>query len=98
MREVIAINERGDSKSWRAYRNQGCLSVSLAGQRKYAEAERDLVAAYQGLLQRPNLDPAEQISNLRQLEEWMVKLYQRWGKAEKAAECRKKLAAHPRPR
>jgi tetratricopeptide (TPR) repeat protein len=77
-------------ESWQRFREESLLGASLAGQKKFTEAEPLLLAGYQGMdarregIQVPNryyLDFARQS---------IVHLYHAWGKREKAAEWSKK--------
>jgi eukaryotic-like serine/threonine-protein kinase len=69
------------------------LGASLAGQKKYAEAEPLLVSGYEGMRQRADTVPVYNRSQLEQAGKWIVQLYQDWGQPEKAAEWRAKLSA-----
>ncbi len=61
--------------------HHGMCLVELA---QYEEAEPLLLEAYRGLLLDPALDTKDTIR-------YLVKLYDTWGKPEKAAEWRAKL-------
>jgi serine/threonine protein kinase len=70
------------------------LGESLAGQKKYLDAEPLLLQGYQGLEQRqssmsPSLRPVRRV---KESLERLVRLYDAWGKPTKAAEWKKKLS------
>jgi hypothetical protein len=67
------------------------LGASLAGQRKYGDAEPLLLAGYQGLSNRESTIPAPNRSAIEQAGERIVQLYQDWAMPEKAAEWREKI-------
>jgi len=77
-------------EEWQRFRAESLLGVSLAGQKKYAEAEPLLVEGYQGMRERkPRMDLPDWYY-VDRAHEWLVQLYQAWGKPEKAAEWKKK--------
>jgi hypothetical protein len=69
------------------------VGASLAGQKKYSDAEPLLVSGYEGLVQRQSTIPADKRSALEQAGSRIVQLYEGWGKSEKATEWRHKLEA-----
>jgi tetratricopeptide (TPR) repeat protein len=91
LREALHNYEKTAGTSWPQYWSQSLLGAALVGQSRYAEAEPLLVSGYQGLLQRRATIPFEDRPVSAQAGERIVQLYERWGKAEKAAEWREKL-------
>jgi tetratricopeptide (TPR) repeat protein len=89
--DALTSQEKKSPDSWERYNSQSMLGASLAGQRKYVEAELLLLSGYQGLLQRQASVPWENQSAISQAGERIVQLYQDWAKAEKAAEWQEKL-------
>ena len=77
----------------------GCQSASPSQvefahapqQKKYAQAEPLLLEGYSGMLARKDRIDVPEWYYLDRAREWLVQLYQDWGKPEKAAEWRKKL-------
>jgi hypothetical protein len=63
--------------------------ASVAGQKKYAEAEPLLLEGYQGMVVRKDKMEIGDRYHLDRAREWIVQLYQAWGKPEKAAEWKK---------
>ena len=66
------------------------MGASLAGEKKYAEAEPLLLEGYQGMLARKGSIAAPDRFHLELAHQWIVQLYQAWGKPDKAAEWKKK--------
>ena len=84
-------NKAQSWKSWQEYNFQNRLGASLAGQRKYADAEPLLVSGYEGMLERRNAIPAYDLPLLEEAGTAVVQLYQDWGKRAKTLEWREKL-------
>jgi tetratricopeptide (TPR) repeat protein len=93
LREALGNYEKLNSGIWGRYDTQSLLGASLAGQRRYADAEPLLLAGYAGLLQRQNAIPADTRPVVEEARERIVHLYQDWGKPEKAAAWREKVQA-----
>ena len=78
-RETLEFNEKKQPDDWQRFRAESLLGATLAGQKKYAEAEPLLLEGYQGMLARkermgvPNCIPDR-------APEWIVQLYQLWDK------------------
>jgi non-specific serine/threonine protein kinase/serine/threonine-protein kinase len=90
-REALKTYEKTSSDSWERFSSQSQLGVSLAGQKQYAQAEPLLVSGYEGLIQRRATIPAGNRSSLDGAGPGIVRLYEDWGKPEKAAEWRARL-------
>ena len=58
---------------------------------KFGDAEPVLLQGYDGMKQRVAQIPPEARIRLRKVVEWIVSLYEAWGKPAKAAEWRKTL-------
>ena len=91
---------RGDN--WYRSRSESLLGESLLGQKKYAEAEPHLIGGYEGMKQHAARIPAQFKHYLTEAGERVVRLYEAWGKPEKAAEWRASLqppagAEQPKP-
>jgi len=91
LREALNSHAKSSTNTWVRYNCQSLLGASLAGQRKYAEAEPLLLSGYQGMLQREATIPWERRPALNYGAEWILELYESWGKPEKAGEWREKL-------
>jgi non-specific serine/threonine protein kinase/serine/threonine-protein kinase len=78
------------NNSWTRYYCQSLLGASLAGQRRYAEAEPLLLSGYQELLSREASIPFSVRSRFLNSERhWIVQLYTAWGKPDKATEWKR---------
>ena len=89
-REALACFERVGSRAWERYDSQGLLGASLAGQKKYAEAEPLLLAGYAGMVEREATVPAVNRLIQENAASWIVRLYREWGAPERAAEWQRK--------
>jgi tetratricopeptide (TPR) repeat protein len=77
---------------------QGLLGGALVGQKKFTEAEPLLLQAHAGLVQRGAARPSSsRLVLLNDVAGQLVRLYEEWGKPEKAAEWRRKLGDRASP-
>jgi serine/threonine protein kinase/Flp pilus assembly protein TadD len=91
-RECFALREKLPSDDWRIFDTRSMLGASLAGLKKFAEAESFLVAGYDGLEQQKGQLPAEAQEPLAEAARRLAEFYEVSGQAEKAAEWRKREA------
>jgi tetratricopeptide (TPR) repeat protein len=91
LREALNSHDKSSPNSWVRYNCQSLLSASLAGQRRYAEAESLLLSGYQGMLLRKTTIPWERRSALNYGAEWILQLYESWGKPDGVVEWRDRL-------
>jgi serine/threonine protein kinase/tetratricopeptide (TPR) repeat protein len=89
-REAVEFNRKKQPDHWQRFRAEGLVGASLAGQKKYAEAEQLLLDSYRGMLARKDRIAVPDWYHLKRAREWIVQLYQEWGKPKEAAEWRKK--------
>jgi serine/threonine protein kinase len=92
-REAVAITERLPLVNARRFLWMGLLGAALLGQEKYAEAEPFLLQGYEGFKQQERILPADEKPRLRQMGEWVVRLYEATNQPEKAGAWREKLKA-----
>jgi non-specific serine/threonine protein kinase/serine/threonine-protein kinase len=78
---------------WSTFHTESLLGASLPGQKQFGDAEPLLIGGYKGLKQRAAEIPAPLQRHLTEAGERVVRLYDEWGKPEKAAEWRAKLAS-----
>lgn len=90
-REALNTYQRTMSESWERYNAQSLLGQSLAGARKYDEAEPLLISGYQGLIERRGKIPALSQPDVGSAGDQIVHLYEDWLKPDKAGEWRIKL-------
>jgi tetratricopeptide (TPR) repeat protein len=91
LREAVGAAEKTGPDTWNRYYFQGLLGASLAGQKRYAEAEPLLVSSREGMLQRETTIPADRRTQVTEAGKRIVDLYESWAKQEEAAEWRLKL-------
>ena len=89
-REALETDKRIQPDNWQRYRAASLLGASLAGEKKYAEAEPLLLEGYRGMLARKEKIDAYDLYHLDLARKWIIQLYQAWGKPEKAAEWKPK--------
>jgi tetratricopeptide (TPR) repeat protein len=93
LRECLAIRRKTQPGAWKAYYAQSLLGGALMGQGRYAEAEPDLGQAYAGLKAREGqIPPLLARHRVAEAGHRVVRLYEAWGRPEKAAEWRRKLS------
>ena len=79
-REAVETDSNNQPDDWRRFRAESVLGSSLAGQKKYAEAEPLLVEGYQGMLARKDRIGVPDWYHLDRAREWLVQLHRTWGK------------------
>lgn len=89
-REALEFDQTDQPDNWQRFRAASLLGASLAGQKKYSEAEPLLLEGYQGMVARKDQIGVPDWYHLDRSREWVAQLYQSWGKLEKAAKWRKK--------
>jgi eukaryotic-like serine/threonine-protein kinase len=89
-REAMEADQKKQPDDWQRFRAESLLGASLAGEKKYAEAEPLLLEGYQGMLARKDRIAVPDRYHLDLAHRWVVQLYQAWGKPEKAAEWKNK--------
>jgi len=90
-REALNTYQRTRPEAWERYDAQSLLGQSLAGERKYGEAEPFLISGYQGLIERRDKIPAISRPDVASAGDQIVRLYEDWPKPGKAREWRIKL-------
>ena len=85
-RESCQFFRKDNPDGWQTFRTESLVGASLAGQKKYAEAEPLLVKGYQGMLARKNRTDVPEWYHLNRAHDWVVQLYQAWGKQTQATE------------
>jgi tetratricopeptide (TPR) repeat protein len=90
-REALDAYRRTSPAAWERYQSESLLGQSLAGARKFDEAEPVLISGYRGLVQRRTMIPAVSQPDVDAAGDQIVRLYEDWLKPDKAAEWRAKL-------
>jgi eukaryotic-like serine/threonine-protein kinase len=92
-REALEFNQKEGPDDWDRFRAESLLGASLAGQKKYAEAEPLLLNGYKGMEAQQDQVLMPNWYNLDLTRDWLVQLYEGWGKPAKAAKWSKSLQA-----
>ena len=94
-KDLRVVPENSKADTFYRYNWETVLGASLVGQKKFAEAETYLLEGYAGMKRKP--EPAQGAGfglahfTLEDAGQWILRLYQEWGKPEKAAEWRAKI-------
>jgi eukaryotic-like serine/threonine-protein kinase len=91
-RECLAIRERQNPDDWLTFNARSLLGGSLLGQKKHAEAEPLLLAAYEGMKQREARIPTNGRPRLKETLQRLVQLYDATGRPDQTAEWKQKLS------
>jgi hypothetical protein len=91
-REALKIRESKDADAWTTFNTKSLLGAALLGQKKYIDAEPLIVAGYEGMKAREPKIPVIAKPRLTQAGDRVIKLYESWGKPDKAALWRARLA------
>jgi len=97
LHECLALREKIQPDEWSTFNTRSQLGGSLLGQNNYAEAEPLILAGYEGLKAREAKIPALSKTYLQKAAERVVKLYEDWGKKERAGEWRRKIGNEVKP-
>jgi serine/threonine protein kinase/tetratricopeptide (TPR) repeat protein len=92
-RESLHFYQQTQPEDWQRFRAESLLGASLAGQKKYAEAEPFLLEGYQGMLARKERMAVPDWYHLDRAREWTIQLYLALGQPKKAAEWRKEVGS-----
>jgi eukaryotic-like serine/threonine-protein kinase len=88
-RQTLEFDEKNQLNNWERFRAASLLGASLAGQKKYTDAEPLLLQGYQGMSSQKDKMGVAYLYHLDRAREWLVQLYQALGKPEKAAAWQK---------
>jgi hypothetical protein len=84
LRECVAIRDKAIPDDWRRLFAMSLLGRALLDQGRYMAAEPLQVAGYEGLKARAAKIPAVSKPHLRDAAAQVVRLYEAWGKPERA--------------
>ena len=90
LRETLSIREKKFPDDWSTFEAMSLLGGSLLAQKKLADAEPYLVRGYEGLAARVTKIPAPYRKVLSEALERIIRLYEDWGKKDRAATWREK--------
>ncbi|HEX3877487.1 MAG TPA: serine/threonine-protein kinase [Bryobacteraceae bacterium] len=91
-REAMEIDRKERPNDWQGFRAECILGASLAGQKKYSEAEPLLLDGYREMDARKSRIRMEDRYHLDVAREWLYLLYEVQGQLGRAAEWKKKGA------
>jgi serine/threonine protein kinase/tetratricopeptide (TPR) repeat protein len=97
LRECLAIREKALPDDWLRFNSMSQLGGALLGQGKYTDAETMIVRGFEGMKAREARIPPPARPRLSEAAARVVRLYEAWGKPEKAEEWRKKLGPAGQP-
>ncbi|HTT65943.1 MAG TPA: tetratricopeptide repeat protein [Bryobacteraceae bacterium] len=95
LREALDRYEKAAPESWARFETQCMLGASLSGRADYTEGEALLLAGYDRLMRWKGVVPVDGPRTLEQGGQWLVGMYEKWGKPGKAAEWRDRIRAAP---
>jgi non-specific serine/threonine protein kinase/serine/threonine-protein kinase len=84
--DALNAYERALPQSWERYQCQALLGASLAGDRKYSDAERHLLAGYEGMNQQQAVMPPDGRPRMDEAAARLAELYGALNRPDKAAE------------
>jgi eukaryotic-like serine/threonine-protein kinase len=87
-REIEATERAKRPDIWLRFWAESLVGASLAGEKKYADAEPLLLDGYRGMMARKDRISAPNWRHLKTAHEWILQLYAAWDKPEKAAQWR----------
>ncbi len=91
LRESLTIRQKIQPDHWITFETKSLLGEALLDQKKYSDAEPLLRSGYEGMKQRESQMPSSEKDQLPRALERLVRLYDEWGKKEKADKWRKEL-------
>jgi serine/threonine protein kinase len=94
-RESLEFCQKKQPEDWQRFRAESLVGASLAGQKNYAEAEPILLEGYEGMVEGKEKIAKPDWYNLDLARDWLIELYQAWGKPAKAAQLRSTKANAP---
>jgi tetratricopeptide (TPR) repeat protein len=86
--EALEFYRNTQPNDWSRFRAESLLGASLAGQKKFAVAEPLLLEGYEGMVARKTRIPVPDWYHLARARDWIVQLYQAWGKPVQSAQWR----------
>jgi tetratricopeptide (TPR) repeat protein len=89
-REAVAFYRKNQPQDWQRYFAESLWGASLAGQKKYPEAEPALLQGYAGMAAREDRMDVPDWYYLDRARDWIVLLYRASGRPGKAAEWEQK--------
>ena len=85
-RAAMEAETQAEPDGWQRFRAESLVGASLAGKKKYDVAEPLLLEGYRGMLARKASINVPDRYHLDLAHQWIVQLYQAWGKPARAAD------------
>jgi serine/threonine protein kinase len=92
LRECLELRKETHFDEWRRFYTMSQLGACLAAEGKFSEAEQLLIDGYEGLKANEATIPAARKKEVVAAGERIASYYEAWGRPEKAAAWRQKLA------
>ncbi len=92
-RDSLTLREQEGDPNWELFYTRSLLGETLAAQGRYKEAEDLVVSGYQGMKDRKDKLPFDGKVCFRLAGQRVTRLYEDWGKPDKATEWCTRLAA-----
>jgi hypothetical protein len=89
-REASEWDNKNRTDVWRNYRSKTLLGASLAGQRKFADAEPLLLEGYEGMTARKQKMESDELQEIDRAARWIAGMYDTWGKPDQASKWRQR--------
>jgi hypothetical protein len=93
LRAALRGSEQISLDNWERHNFESMLGAVLVAQKKFADAERHLLASHEKMLQRQTRSNFTGFISEAVPGERILRLYQEWGNPEQAAVWKKKLLA-----
>lgn len=91
LRECLTILDKSRPDDWQTFDARSLLGEALLDQKRFVEAEQQLVAGYEGLKNHAAAIPPEEKPHVREALVRLVKLYEVWGKNDEVLKWRQEL-------
>lgn len=92
-RQAVELDRRKRPDDWRRFHAESLLGASLAGQKKFDEAQPLLIGGCEGMLARKEQMAVPDLDHLDRALDRVVRLYEAWGRPELAADWRSRAQA-----
>ncbi|MGZ4811721.1 MAG: tetratricopeptide repeat protein [Terriglobales bacterium] len=93
LRQALETEKQARPEGFRRYWMENLLGASMAGEKKYSDAEPLLVSGYEGMKQTAAKVPDVRRQKLTKAGEQVLRLYSEWSKPDKLAQW-KEIVAH----
>jgi tetratricopeptide (TPR) repeat protein/predicted Ser/Thr protein kinase len=93
LREAFSLQTKKNPGGWNRYYSQSLLGASLAGLKKFSDAEPLLLSGYEGMAARVAPVPMNSRETQQDAGERILRLYELWEKPDRVQEWKQKLQA-----